>query len=721
MSTHRHIDLLCVAAVLLSLVLTVLFCCGQALGIGILSDEDDGDGQFTKNDLNADWDTAGATRITLTGTGGKVSGNGAYLIDGDVHIVYAGKYILSGELTDGSIIIDADGDDKVWLLLDGVSVHCSDGTALRVEQAKKVFLTLAAGTENTFTDGSTYSEALTERGVDGAIYSRDDLTINGSGALTVNGAYQHGIVCNDDLVITGGTIVVNAVQDGIHAHDSVRFTGAGLTVTAGDDGVTASGDEETSYLYIASGRITIPACYEGLEAVSVTIDGGAIDIVSTDDGINACGRGDGSEICINGGTIRIVNPTGRDADGLDSNGDIFINGGEIFISVNGGGGSTAIDYGSENGGICRVSGGTVVACGGSAMLEAIDPDSPQAFLMVTTSGAADTAVSLTGADGTVLLSETIPCAFSSAILSTPALRLGDSCTLTVGGTAETVVIDNSSAAGGMFGGMSGGMRGQGGRGGPGARTENEGGMPEMPDGTENREGPPEIPGGGPGEGMPDMPGGMENGEDLPEMPGGGSGEGMPEMPGGMESGEDLPEMPGSGPGEGMPGIMGNGEPVEGAPGMMPEQDNDAGGRGMPFTGGSGAEPSFDGEAAAPEALPPDGEGSDAPGSFPPDGEASDVPGSFPPDGESGDAPDGFSPDGTANGLGGFGGMGMDGATNRDGGRTDRFMGQMPGMQNAPGENAAGENIFATLPLVGVSALVLLLGLLFAAKIKGKYE
>lgn len=504
MSTHRHIDFLCAAAVLLALVLTALFCNGQALGTGILTGGDAEDGQFTKNDLAANWDTAGATRITLTGAGGRVAGNGAYVSDGDVHIVYAGKYILSGELADGSIIVDAGGDDKIWILLDGVAVHCGDGAALRVEQAKKVFLTLAAGTENTFSDGVAYNGTLAESGVDGAVYSRDDLTINGSGALTVNGAYRHGIVCNDDLVITGGTLTVNAAADGIHANDSVRFAEAGLTVSAGDDGITVSNDAGTGYLYIASGSISIPACYEGLEAVSVTIDGGAIDIVPTDDGINASGRGSGAVICINGGTIRIVNPTGRDADGLDSNGDIFINGGELLISVNGSGGSTAIDYGSENGGVCRISGGTVIACGGSAMLEAIDPDSPQAFLMYSASGAAGTDVSLAGADGTALLSATVPCAFSSVIFNAPELRLGDSCTVTVGGTAETAVIDNSFAA---SGGMFGGMRGPGGRGGRGAWTENEGGMPEMPDGTDTGGEIPEMPDdGGPGGEMPGMPG-----------------------------------------------------------------------------------------------------------------------------------------------------------------------------------------------------------------------
>lgn len=585
MSTHRHMDLLCVAAVLLALLLTALFCCGQALGIGILTDGDAEDGQFTKNDLNSAWDASGATRITLTGAGGKVSGNGAYLSDGDVHIVYAGKYVLSGELADGSIIVDADGDDKIWILLDGVSVHCADGAALRVEQAKKVFLILAAGTENTFSDGGAYSEELAESGVDGAVYSRDDLTINGSGALTVNGAYRHGIVCNDDLVITGGTLVVNAAEDGLHANDSVRFAEADLTVSAGDDGITVSNDAGTGYLYVASGSISIPACYEGLEAVSVTVDGGAIDIVPTDDGINASGQGSDAVICINGGTIRIVNPTGRDADGLDSNGDIFINGGEVFISVNGSGGSSAIDYGSENGGICRISGGTVIACGGSTMLEAIDPDSPQAFLMVASSGAAGTDISLTDADGTVLLSATVPCAFSSVIFSTPALRLGDSCTVTVGDTAETVVIDNSSAAaGGMFGGMFGGMHGRGGR---GAWTENGGGIPgttgekengegrpEMPVDGDHKENTPEIPpDGGPGEGIPEIPNNGEPGESMPGMPRGTEHEGsMPEMPGNADPVEGMPEMPFGG------------EPVQDMPEKMPEQENNAGRPEVPADG-----------------------------------------------------------------------------------------------------------------------------------------
>ena len=79
MSTSKHIDTICIVVLLCTLLVTGLFVNGRALGIGTIADGDDGEGQFTANDLNADWDTANATQITLTGDGGHVSGNGAYV------------------------------------------------------------------------------------------------------------------------------------------------------------------------------------------------------------------------------------------------------------------------------------------------------------------------------------------------------------------------------------------------------------------------------------------------------------------------------------------------------------------------------------------------------------------------------------------------------------------------------------------------------------------
>ena len=524
MSTSKHIDLICVIALVITLIVTVLFMNGEALGIEAAADADAGNGQFTANDLKADWDTAGATYITLTGDGGSVKGNGAYVYDGDVHIIYAGRYVISGELTNGSVIVDADGDDKIWILLDGVSLRCEDSAAILVEQADKVFLTLAEGTENFISCGASYSEEAVFAKIDGAIYSKDDLTINGGGSLTVTAAYQHGIVGNDDLVIAGGHIGITAAQDGIHANDSARFADMDLTIRAGDDGITVSNDDETAYIYIESGNISIPSCYEGIEALDITIAGGVIDIRPTDDGINANGRGGNSVINITGGDITIINETGRDADGFDSNGSIYISGGNIFISVNGSGGSAAIDYGTENGGVGKISGGTVIAAGGSMRAEGFDASSEQCFIMYTTSTAASgTSVTLTNEAGTTLISEVIPCAFSSIVISTPELQLGETCTISIGDSSEEITVDNTSGSGGFgMGGMQGDMFG-----GRGGNRFSNGRLSASNAGTEDVRPmkPSALSTADTGRGdMPQQPGEGFMGGDMPQMPDGNFGD-----------------------------------------------------------------------------------------------------------------------------------------------------------------------------------------------------
>lgn len=446
MSTHKHFNKICYAVLAVTLIITALFMNGKALGIPVMSSWDTDSAMFTDNDLDSAWDTSNATEIILSDDGSTVNGNGAYAYVNDIYIACAGQYIISGKLSNGSLIISADGEDKIWLMLNGVSINCDDNAAIRIEQADKIFITLADETENTLASGSEYNADAVSAGIDGVIYSRDDLTINGSGTLNITAEYQHGIVCNDDLVITGGTITAYAVQDAIHANDSVRIRDADITASAGDDGITVSNDDESAYLYIESGKINILSCYEGLEAIDITIAGGAIDIVSTDDGINANGSGDKSVINITGGNITITNPNGRDADGLDSNKDIYISGGNLIISVVNDGSNSAIDYGTENGGVCEISGGTVVACGSSGMAEGFDSSSTQGFIMYNTAADAGTTVALEDCDGNQLLSEEIPYRFSSVIISTPEMKVGDTCTLTIGETKEEITIDNSTTS-----------------------------------------------------------------------------------------------------------------------------------------------------------------------------------------------------------------------------------------------------------------------------------
>lgn len=488
MSTGKHFSALCALVLALALAVTVLIMNGEALGIRVIRDEDsetNEDSQyFTSNDQNTAW--TAATTITLSGDTATAGGSGAYASGGSVTIASAGYYDVTGTLTDGSLIVDAGKNAKVFLRLNGVAITCSDDAAIRVNQADKVFLTLAEGTENTVTSGETYSEAALADKTDGAIFAHDDLTINGSGALTVTAAYKHGIAANDSLRITGGKITVTAPADTIHVNDSLHITGAAITLSAGDDAIHS----DTS-VAILGGSITVNTCNEGIEAPEILIEDGAVTVTSTDDGINASGTetSDGSlpGVTISGGTVTLLNPSGRDADGIDSNGNIDINGGLVYISLVGDGGNCALDYGSENGGVCRINGGTVVACGSSTMLETMSENSAQPSLLYAgTTQAAGTEITLQNADGETLLAYAAPNSFSAVLVSCPEMQTGSTYTLTLGDTAQEITLTQVATTygvsgnmggnrggnmGGGMGDMAGGPGGQGGmNGGPGGFT-----------------------------------------------------------------------------------------------------------------------------------------------------------------------------------------------------------------------------------------------------------
>lgn len=381
---------------------------------------------FSAADRQSDWNKFGATKIILSDSSTNIYGAGASYSDGCVLINRAGKYIISGELTAGQLIVEATKEETVFLLFDGASIHCDTDSAFVIQKARQVFLTLAKGKLNSISVGAATSPAASYSLKDGAIYAKDNLTINGSGLLSVSSTLKHGIVCNDLLKITGGDIDITAATDGIHVHDGFYFESANLKINAGDDGITCENDNKTDLLYVASGQIDIDNCYEGLEASTIQIDGGNLVLTPSDDGINA-----EKNMIINDGSIRIVNSTGRDADGLDSNGDIFINGGTLFISMDSSGGSGAIDFGSENGGKCVLNGGTVIACGSNMMLESFDESSMQNFLIQDINGEAGTTLTLSDNDSNIILSEVIPCTFNVVTLSSPELVYNAAYTLSL--------------------------------------------------------------------------------------------------------------------------------------------------------------------------------------------------------------------------------------------------------------------------------------------------
>lgn len=247
------------------------------------------DFEYSDRDKDASCDVASATNIALSGQGATVSGEGAAVEGATVTITAAGTYVVTGELTAGSLVVNAGDADKVQIVLSGASIRNEAGPALNIQQADKVFVTLADGTQNTLADGASYALAEGEDEPNAALYSKADLTINGTGALSIEGNYCHGVNSKDDLVVTGGAIAVVAKEDGLRGKDCVKVADGSFAITAGGDGVKSSNDEDPTrgFVSIDGGTFTVTGCEEGIEAQEVIVNNGELNITASDDGINA--------------------------------------------------------------------------------------------------------------------------------------------------------------------------------------------------------------------------------------------------------------------------------------------------------------------------------------------------------------------------------------------------------------------------------------------------
>lgn len=456
--------------------------------------------------------------ITLSGDEASCDGEGAVSEEGIVRITKEGSYLLTGSFR-GSIIVDAGDEDKVQIILSGAEIR-SDGTAaVCVLNADKVFLTLAEGTQNSI-EASGELAAVGEVNANGAVFSRCDLTVNGTGSLDVRCESGHGIVSKDDLKIAsaflsieaekqglsgkdsvsiasgkitivsgtdgiqsenaddaekgavnllGGDIAISSGSDGVDATGSVTISGGTLTLSCEDDGVHAD-----ATLTVSAGSVTVSRCYEGLEAKNIVISGGTIDLTASDDGLNAAGGNDGSgwggqfgngdpfaaqdaSITISGGELRI----NANGDGIDSNGDLTVSGGTILVSGPTNGGNGAIDYNGTG----VITGGILVAAGASGMAENFGSGASQPCMLVnfssTVRGGSEICVS--DASGRELIRYTPEKDYQCAVISTPDFEVGESYSVSAGSQSQNVtfssVIYGSGSGMGGFGGMQGGFGG----------------------------------------------------------------------------------------------------------------------------------------------------------------------------------------------------------------------------------------------------------------------
>ena len=422
---------------------------------------------YSEEDLNTSWDKSSSTIITLNGIEAKVEGSGANYSDNKVNITSSGTYVLSGKFT-GQIYIDAKDSAVVHLVLNGVEINSESGPAIYAADGKKVILTLAESTENTLSDTSNYTFADGEDEPDATLFIKNDLVINGSGTLKVNANYKTAIKTKDTLAIISGNFDLTSVDNAVRAKDALTVEAGTFKVNATGKGFTSDGE-----LNIYGGDINIEKSEEGLEGLTVEIYGGNVDISATDDGINARTKyddsvsdsekemlgnqdQDGVEVRIAGGTVNI-NASG---DAIDSNGDLYIEGGETYISGPTSGGDGTLDYNGE----AKITKGVYVGAGSSGMFQTFSEDSSQNFINVyyDSTQAAGTTITLSDESQTKLIEFVAEKEFATVVISLPSLETGKTYTLKTGDTEQTVTINSVSSS---LGTSSGGFGDPGGHGG----------------------------------------------------------------------------------------------------------------------------------------------------------------------------------------------------------------------------------------------------------------
>lgn len=464
-------------------------------GAGATTAVDSGAYVTTLADTHADtddgaYDAAEATAITLADGATEVDGAGA-TVDGDiVTVTEPGTYVVSGTLTDGQLVVASETDGTVRLVLDGADITSTTDSALLVEQSDETVVILADGSENALSDGEASGEDDEEEDAANAtLFSHDDLTIAGGGALTVTGVSADGITSKDGLVVLAGDITVTAADDGIRGKDYLVVESGEISVSAGGDALKADNDDvdepgsilidggtlgidagddalhAEGALTVTGGTISVTGSVEGLEAPVIDIAGGDIDVTSSDDGLNGAGDLGTIAVTIRGGTLALD----AEGDGLDANGDLTISGGDITVDGPSRQGNGALDVD----GTFLVSGGTLIAGDSGGMPVAPSTDSEQAWVQVSLDSAVEAGAEVVLVDdaGDEVASYEVGKTVSTVLFSSPDLADGATYTVLVGDDEVATATAGEAVAGGFGGGPGGG---------PGGGEPPEGGPGEAP-------------------------------------------------------------------------------------------------------------------------------------------------------------------------------------------------------------------------------------------------
>lgn len=446
--------------------------------------------EYEDDDYYVDWADQNPIYIKLNGSDITVEGTGATVEGSTVTVNNEGVYVISGKLDDGQIVVNSEDKGKVRLVLNGAEINSSNNASIYVIAGKTV-ISLEEGTENIVSDGTTY--VLEDESTDepnSAIFSKDDLTFNGTGTITVKGNYNNGITSKDELKITGGNFVISSTDDGLMGRDVVAVKDGDIIIKSGGQGIKTTNDTDTevgsiyieggtfsiesiddaihaingvniadgeititteddgihadSFIEISGGAINIQKSYEGIESALITISNGDINVVSSDDGINVAGGNDSSSLNGRPGqntfstsstsdnklTINggnvSVNATG---DGLDANGSIYMTGGTVVVNGPTSNGNGSLDYDGE----FNITGGTLIALGSSGMAQTPSDSSTQNSVMInfTELQTAGTNVHVEDSDGNTILTFEPEKEYQSLVMSSPSLKIDETYTLLI--------------------------------------------------------------------------------------------------------------------------------------------------------------------------------------------------------------------------------------------------------------------------------------------------
>lgn len=280
---------------------------------------------WSDRDQDGSYDAATAIPVKLGGnTSSTDTGSGNISVsDKAVTISEGGVYVLSGSTDDLGIVIDAPDDAKVQVVLNGATIKRNGYAGIYAKSADKVFLTVADGTENSVTSSGEFIQQ-DDNTVDGAVFSKCDMTINGNGHLSVSSDSGHGIVCKDDLRLVSSETSVNASKHAIQAKDSVAIHGGTWTLVGGKDGIHSenSDDPKMGWFYADGGSLAIESGKDGIDSGSwLQIDEGAVSVKAGDDGIHS-----ELDLAVNGGTVNIMESN----EGIEG-GTVTVTSGDVSI------------------------------------------------------------------------------------------------------------------------------------------------------------------------------------------------------------------------------------------------------------------------------------------------------------------------------------------------------------------------------------------------------